>query len=88
MKWKDKPALNKFAEVMMVLGIAAYFGLAVMERNGAAVSEPLHKFCFAVVWLGLGISYWNIKRKTAILYFVLAAAWFALAALYFLGILA
>ena len=87
MKWKDKPALNKFAEVMMVLGIAAYFGLAVMKRQGQAVSEPLHKFCFAAVWLGLGISYWNIKRKMAVIYFILAAVWITLAALYVFGIM-
>ena len=85
MKWKDKPLLNKLAEVLMVLGIAGYFGLSYAKSQGCAVPEGLPQFCFAVVWLCLGISYWNIKRKTAVIYFVLAAFWFVLAALYFFG---
>lgn len=88
MKWKDKPALNKLAEVLMVLGIIGYFGLNYLKKNGETVPEALPKFCFTVVWLCLGISYWKVSKKTAIVYFVLAAVWLLITLLYGFGVLA
>ena len=88
MKWKDKPLLNKVAEVLMILGILGYFGLNALIRDGKAIPAGLPKLCFSVVWLCLGVSYWKINRKTAVLYFVLGAVWLVLAALYFFGIFA
>ena len=85
MKWKDKPMLNKIAEVLMLLGIIGYFALSYLKRSGEPVPEALPKFCFAVVWFCLGISYWKASRKIAIVYFCLGALWLILAALYFFG---
>lgn len=82
MKWKDKPMLNKVTEVLMLLGIIGYFGLSYLKKNGEMVPEALPKFCFAVVWFSLGVTYWKASKKLALLYFVLGAVWLALAALY------
>lgn len=73
MKWKDKPFLNKLAEILMLLSIGAYFGLSSLRSKGEAVPAGLPKFCIAVVFLCLGVSYWKINRKSAILYYALAA---------------
>ena len=73
MKWKDKPFLNKLAEVLMLLATIGYFGLTYLKKQGEAVPEGLSKVCIGVVLLCLGISYWKINRKMAIMYFSLAA---------------
>jgi len=78
MKWKDKPLLNKVAEVGMLLGIIAYFGLSYLRSQGEAVPAALPVFCIALVLFCLGISYWKISRKSAIVYFSLAAGVLAL----------
>jgi hypothetical protein len=88
MKWKDKPLLNKIAEVLMLLGIIGYFGMTFLKKDGQTVPEALPKFCFAVVWLCLGISYWKANRKLALIYFGLGIGWLVLAALYFFEIYA
>ena len=73
MKWKNKPLLNKMAEILMLLSIGAYFGLSYLRSEGEEVPAALPKFCIAVVFLCLGISYWRINRKAAIVYYALAA---------------
>ena len=73
MKWKDKPLLNKIVEIVMLLSIGAYFGLSSERAKGGDVPVALPKFCIAVVFLCLGISYWKINRKAAIIYYAMAA---------------
>ena len=88
MRWKDKPVLNKVTEVLMLLGIIGYFGLSYLKKNGELIPEALPKFCFSVVWLCLGVTYWKANKKLAVLYFILGAVWLVLAGLYVFGILA
>ena len=83
MKWKDKPLLNKIAEVLMLLGIIGYFGLTYLKKDGQTVPEALPKICLTVVWLCLGISCWKANRKLALIYFGLGIGWLVLAAIYF-----
>ena len=85
MKWKDKPLLNKLTEIIMILGIVAYFGLSYMQSRGGAVRAGLPQLCISVVLLSLGISYWKIKRKTAIIYFALGIVWLLIVLPVFLG---
>ena len=88
MKWKDKPLLNKIAEVLMLLGIIGYFGMTFLKKDGQTVPEALPKICLAMVWFGLAIFYWKANRKLALIYFGLGIGWLVLAALYFFGIFA
>ena len=83
MKWKDKPLLNKIAEVLMLLGIIGYFGVTFLTKAGQTVPEALPKICLAVVWFGLAVSYWKTNRKLALIYLALGIGWLVLAAIYF-----
>ena len=78
MKWKDKSALNKFAEVVMILATLGYFLMTYLKQQGEVIPPALPKLCVAVVLFCLGITFWRGGRKYAYMYFALGALVLAL----------